>query len=390
MKMVQEKTENVLNQFVSAKKIVKMEGENMNLESFWSAFGSIGTMLACIIAVLQPIVERYIERKKKVIASFKTDRIVVLPSLDDFKQEICTVFLTNNGNSSIYVTNISLLVDGQYLHQIAVPGDPVYYQEFPKELRVGERLDFNFSKGKLHDQLQNFSAGLPVSVVVSFTDGKVYKQKTKSTVGDIINEHQCDYKVEKTGKSINKAEKASDRPSTFKKFSEATTSKHGFQAKISKENFAKAIDKIATYIFDNKNDDIELTKELVLLEANLSECQFADDFEASLRDTLSQFRTIIISVVTSMLSIEFFTQYEVNPLAIVITVLLLLLLYFILSFICTVIKGRMSKIFDTKLKKAIAITISGIIKSKENEKNTIKQEQIKTTICTNIALLQNT
>lgn len=263
----------------------------MNLESFWSAFGSIGTMLACIIAVLQPIVERYIERKKKVIASFKTDRIVVLPSLDDFKQEICTVFLTNNGNSSIYVTNISLLVDGQYLHQIAVPGDPVYYQEFPKELRVGERLDFNFSKGKLHDQLQNFSAGLPVSVVVSFTDGKVYKQKTKSTVGDIINEHQCDYKVEKTGKSINKAEKASDRPSTFKKFSEATTSKH---------------------------------------------------------------------------------------------------VYFILSFICTVIKGRMSKIFDTKLKKAIAITISGIIKSKENEKNSIKQEQIKTTICTNIALLQNT
>ena len=128
----------------------------------------------------------------------------------------------------------------------------------------------------------------------------------------------------------------------------------------------------------------------MLLEANLSECQFADDFEASLRDTLSQFSTIIISVVTSMLSIEFFTQYEVNPLAIVITVLLLLLLYFILSFICTVIKGRMSKIFDTKLKKAIAITISGIIKSKENEKNSIKQEQIKTTICTNIALLQNT
>lgn len=45
----------------------------MNLELFWSAFGSIGTMLACIIAVLQPIVERYIERKKKVIVSFETD-----------------------------------------------------------------------------------------------------------------------------------------------------------------------------------------------------------------------------------------------------------------------------------------------------------------------------
>lgn len=362
----------------------------MNLELFWSAFSSIMAMLACIIAVLQPIVGRYIERKKKVIVSFETDRVVVLPPPNDFKQEICTVFLTNDGNSNIYVTNISLLVDGQYIRQVAVPEYPIYYCAFPKELRVGERLDFNFSKEKLHDQLQNFSTGLPVSIVVSFTDGKVYKQKTKSTVGDITNEHQCDYKVEKIGKSVNKAEKVSNRPSTFKKFSEATTSKHGFPAKISKDNFAKAIDKIATHIFDNKDDDLELTKELVLLEANLSECQFADDFEASLRDTLSQFRTIIISVVTSVLSIEFFTKYEVNPLVIVVTILLLLLLYFILSFICTVLKGQMSKIFDTKLKKAIAITISDIIKSEENERNAIEQEQIKTTICTNIALLQNT
>lgn len=202
MRKMERKTKGMLNQFVSAKKIVKMKGENMNLELFWSAFGSIGTMLACIIAVLQPIVERYIERKKKVIVSFETNRVVVLPSLEDIKQEICTVFLTNNGNSSIYVTNISLLVDGQYLRQIAVPCNPVYYQEFPKELRVGEQLDFNFSKGKLHDQLQNFSAWLPVFIVVSFTDGKVYKQKTKSTVGDIINEHKCDYKVEKIGKSM--------------------------------------------------------------------------------------------------------------------------------------------------------------------------------------------
>ena len=362
----------------------------MYLELFWPALGSIGTMLACIIALLQPAVERYIERKKKVIVRFETDRAVVLPLPDDFKQEICTVFLTNNGNSNIYVTNISLLVDGLYLHQIAVPGDPVYYQGFPKELRVGERLDFNFSKDELYDQLQNFSQELPVYVAISFTDGKVYKQKTKSTVGNIINERQCNSKVEKISKSINKAEKASNKPSTFKKFSEATTSKHGYPAKISKDNFARAIDEIATYIFDNKNDDVELTKELVLLEANLSECQFVDDFEASLRDTLSQFRTIIISVVTSMLSIEFFTKYEVNPLVIVVTVSLLLVLYFILSFVCTVIKGQTSKIFDTKLKKAIAITISDIIKSKENERNAIEQEQIKTTICTNIALLQNT
>lgn len=60
----------------------------MNLELFWSAFSSIAAMLACIIAVLQPIVGRYIERKKKVIVSFETDRVVVLPPPNDFKQEI--------------------------------------------------------------------------------------------------------------------------------------------------------------------------------------------------------------------------------------------------------------------------------------------------------------
>lgn len=367
-----------------------MKGENMNLELFWSAFGSIGTMLACIIAVLQPIVERYIEQKKKVIVRFETDRAVVLPLPDDFKQEICTVFLTNDGNSNIYVTNISLLVDGLYLQQIAVPRDPIYYQGFPKELRVGERLDFNFSKDALCDQLQNFNAELPIYVAVSFTDGKVYRQKTKSTVGDIINERQCDCKVEEISKSIKKTEQSSNRPSTLKMFSEATTSKHGFPAKISKDNFAKAIDKIATYIFDNKDDGVELTKELVLLEANLSEHQFIDDIDTSLRDVLSQLRTIIISVIVSMVSIEFFTNYEIKSFEIVVTVSLLLVLSFVLSYACTLTKRQTPKIFDTKLKKAIAITISSIIKLKENERNAIKQEQIKTMICSNIALLQNT
>lgn len=74
-----------------------------------------------------------------------------------------------------------------------------------------------------------------------------------------------------TKENGNKHKKnASNKPSTFKLFSKATTSKIGFSAKISKNNFANAIDEIANYIFDNRNDEIELTKELVLLEANLS------------------------------------------------------------------------------------------------------------------------
>lgn len=198
------------------------------------------------------------------------------------------------------------------------------------------------------------------------------------------------FSKEKTSKNIAEAEKVSNKANAYKKFSEATASRHGIPAKISKANFAKAVDEITTYIFNNRHNNVELARELVLLEANLSEHQFIDDIDASLRDVLSQLRTIIISVIASIVSIKFFTNYEIKSHVIVVTASLLLVLYFVLSYACTHTKGQTLKIFDTKFKKAIAITISSIIESEENERNAIKQEQIKTMICTNIALLQNT
>lgn len=189
-----------------------------------------------------------------------------------------------------------------------------------------------------------------------------------------------------TKENGNKHKKnASNKPSTFKLFSKATTSKIGFPAKISKNNFENAIDEIANYIFDNRNDEVELTKELVLLEANLSENQFFNNIDASLRDTLSQFRTIIISALTSIVSIEFCLNYGTNPLLILVTCALLLVLCFLLHFACTLIKGQNSEIFDTNFKKAIEMTISNIIEREETAKYTITKEEIKNMICTNMA-----
>lgn len=184
-------------------------------------------------------------------------------------------------------------------------------------------------------------------------------------------------------------EKASNRPNTYKRFSRATVSKFGLPAKISKSNFAEAINEIAKYIFENRNDNIELTKELVLLEAKLSNCQVADDIDASLRDTISQFKTIIVSMLSSVISVFSYAKYGTNSSVIVATIIALLGFYFVLYFACTVGKGQTETIFDTNFSKAIAITISDIIKYTKDEKDNIKQDEIKAMICTNMANLQN-
>jgi hypothetical protein len=195
--------------------------------------------------------------------------------------------------------------------------------------------------------------------------------------------------IDKDKKKNKSEEKASNRPNTYKRFSRATVSKFGFPAKISKSNFTEAINEIAKYIFENRNDNIELTKELVLLEAKLSNCQVADDIDASLRDTISQFKTIIVSMLSSVISVFAYVKYGTNPSVIVATIIALLGFYFVLYFACTVGKGQTETIFDTNFSKAIAITISDIIKYTKDEKDNIKQDEIKAMICTNMANLQN-
>lgn len=184
-------------------------------------------------------------------------------------------------------------------------------------------------------------------------------------------------------------ERASNRPNTYKRFSRTTVSKFGFPAKISKNNFTEAINEITNYIFENRNDDIELTKELVLLEARLSDCQFLDNADASLRDTLSQFRTVVVSLLTSTVSITSYANYGTSSSVIVATIATILVSYFLLYLACTTVKGQTTTIFDTNFSKAIAITISDIIKYTKDEKDKIEQDEIKAMICTNMANLQN-
>ena len=51
----------------------------MDWSLFWSAFGSIGTMLVCITALFQPIVERHIEYRRRLKLSLRTDMVTIIP-----------------------------------------------------------------------------------------------------------------------------------------------------------------------------------------------------------------------------------------------------------------------------------------------------------------------
>lgn len=153
-------------------------------------------------------------------------------------------------------------------------------------------------------------------------------------------------------------ERASNRPNTYKRFSRTTVSKFGFPAKISKNNFTEAINEITNYIFENRNDDIELTKELVLLEARLSDCQFLDNADASLRDTLSQFRTVVVSLLTSTVSITSYANYGTSSSVIVATIATILVSYFLLYLACTTVKGQtngMRGLYNSYDKKIMAL-----------------------------------
>ena len=144
---------------------------------FWGALSSIGTMLACIIALFQPI----IEQQKKLKIQFKHD-IVALYSNNE-QEKMCVVYITNNSRVNVYLSAVNLLIDGKYYQQLALPNNVLYYQKYPYELKVGERMEVNFSKKEL---LENFkSKGFDNSIIIivaADTGGKSYKKKTKISV----------------------------------------------------------------------------------------------------------------------------------------------------------------------------------------------------------------
>lgn len=84
-----------------------------------------------------------------------------------------------------------------------------------------------------------------------------------------------------------------------------------------------------------------------------------------------------------------YANYGTSSSVIVATIATILVSYFLLYLACTTVKGQTTTIFDTNFSKAIAITISDIIKYTKDEKDKIEQDEIKAMICTNMANLQN-
>lgn len=155
----------------------------MDWSIFWTAIGSIGTMLACIIALFQPIIERHIEYRRRLKLSMRTDMVVLYP--DGTNDYFCQVSVINNSHINLFVTNVALMVDGQHLEQICLPNNPIYSKSFPIELRIGEKSNINFSIKALKEVLKDVNIKSRIYIVASDSYGKMYKQKTKFIVSDI-------------------------------------------------------------------------------------------------------------------------------------------------------------------------------------------------------------
>lgn len=144
---------------------------------FWDALGSIGTMLACIIALFQPI----IEQQKKLKIQFKHDIVAFYPNNE--QEEMCVVYITNNSRVSVYLSVVNLLIDGKYYQQLTLPNNVLYYQKYPYELKVGERMEINFSKKELLKKFKSKEFDNSIIIVVATdTCGKFYKKKTKISI----------------------------------------------------------------------------------------------------------------------------------------------------------------------------------------------------------------
>lgn len=163
----------------------------MNWELFWAALGSLSTMAACIIAIFQPTFQKIIT-KKKIITSFRTDMEAFAPSAPDMVNEkMCTVSITNNGYNSIFISSVDLLVDGRYYNQLRIPDNQIinqiYYVKFPYELKIGEKIQVNFSKRALKEKMLLLNPTEPIKIVITDTGNKQIIKSTDKTVRNIID-----------------------------------------------------------------------------------------------------------------------------------------------------------------------------------------------------------
>ena len=114
------------------------------------------------------------------------------PSAPDMVNEkMCTVSITNNGYNSIFISSVALLVDGKYYNQLRIPDNQIinqiYYVKFPYELKIGEKIQVNFSKQALKKKMLSLNPTEPVKISITDTSNKQIIKSTDKTVRNIIN-----------------------------------------------------------------------------------------------------------------------------------------------------------------------------------------------------------
>lgn len=114
------------------------------------------------------------------------------PSAPDMDNEkMCTVSITNNGYNSIFISSVALLVDGKYYNQLRIPDNQIinqiYYVKFPCELKIGEKIQIDFSKQALKKEMRLLNPTEPVKIVIIDTSNKQIIKSTDKTVQNIID-----------------------------------------------------------------------------------------------------------------------------------------------------------------------------------------------------------
>lgn len=91
----------------------------------------------------------------------------------------------------IFISGVALLVDGKYYNQFIIPYNQIisqiYYIKFPCELKVGEKIQVNFSKQALKKEMLSLNPTEPIKIVITDTGNKQIIKSTDKTVRNIID-----------------------------------------------------------------------------------------------------------------------------------------------------------------------------------------------------------
>lgn len=106
-------------------------------------------------------------------------------------EKMCTVSIANDGYNSIFISSVALLVDGKYYNQFIIPYNQIisqiYYIKFPCELKVGEKIQVNFSKQALKKEMLTLKPTEPIKIAITDTGNKQIIKSTYKTVRNIID-----------------------------------------------------------------------------------------------------------------------------------------------------------------------------------------------------------